>query len=391
MLNISRLLCGTTTDPGGLYYGTQGDGLPEERPQVVAWTTTRMCNLHCLHCYSDSFDRSYTGELTTEEARAMLRDMAAFGVPVIVLSGGEPLYREDIFKLAGYARSLNIRINLSTNGTLISPRVANIIRESGFGYVGINLYGLGAMYDKFYGKVGAFDAALQGIRNCIAAGQRVGLNITLNRRTANSLPSIFDLVEKEGIPRVCFYHLAYTGRGRRIPEDAISNDETRAAMRYIFKRALDFHERGLETEILTVGNHADAAHLYLKVEREQGPERAADAWKGLTSDGGNRSGVTTGHVDNTGNVHPDQFSWSVNLGNVKGRPFGQIWQNTGHPIMAGLKDRRGLLPARCQSCRFLEICNGNLRARAEFATGDFWGIDPACYLTEQEIKIRAGA
>ena len=385
MLGVSRLLCGTITETDELRYGRQLRDPGAARPPVVVWTTTRRCNLHCMHCYSDSFDKPYPGELTTAEGKTMLESFAAFGVPVLLVSGGEPLYREDLFELAEYAHELGIRTTLSTNGTLITPEVAQHIKDSGFGYVGISIDGIGPLHDKFRGKRGAYDAAIQGIRNCSAVGQRVGLRLTLTRRTVENLPAIFNVVEQEGIDRVCFYHLVYSGRGRRIAKDALSHEETRAALDYIFAQALDFHQRGIEKEILTVDNHADAAYLYLKVEREQGPARAQEVLELLRRNGGNNSGVAIGHVDNLGNVHPDQFTWSVQLGNVRNQPFGEIWQNTTLPVMAGLKNRTALLPSRCQECSFLELCNGNFRARAQFATGDFWGMDPACYLTDEEI------
>ncbi|MBI2887599.1 MAG: radical SAM protein [Chloroflexi bacterium] len=391
MLGVSRLLCGVTTETDHLRYGEQLRAPGAKRPPVVVWTSTRRCNLHCMHCYSDSFDKPYPGELTTPEARAMLQDMADFGVPVLLLSGGEPLNREDLFDLAETAHHLGLRTTLSTNGTLITRQTAQRIKDTGFGYVGISLDGIGAQHDKFRGKRGAFDAAVEGIRNCKAVGQRVGLRLTLTRRTVAALPDIFDLVEREGIDRVCFYHLVYSGRGRRISGDALNPQEVRAALDTIFDRAQDFHGRGLEKEILTVDNHADGAYLYMKVEREQGPERASEVWRLLKRNGGNNSGVAIGHIDNTGNVHPDQFTWGVDLGNIRERPFSQIWQDTAHPVMAGLKDRGKLLPARCQSCRFLEICNGNFRSRAQFATGDIWGMDPACFLSDDEMQAPAPA
>ena len=385
MLGVTRLLCGTTTETDHLRYGRQLSAPGSSRPPVVVWTTTRGCNLHCMHCYSDSFDRAYPGELDTEEAKTMLEDMAAFGVPVLLLSGGEPLYREDLFQVAAYANDLGIRTTLSTNGTLLTAPVARQIKEAGFGYVGISLDGIGPLHDKFRGKRGAFDAALEGIRNCRSEGQRVGLRLTLTRRTVDQLPEIFSLVEEEGIDRVCFYHLVYSGRGRRIVTDALTHQETRHALDYIFDQAIAFHERGLEKEILTVDNHADGAYLYLRVERDQGREQASEVFHLLRRNGGNNSGVAIGHVDNLGNVHPDQFTWSVDFGNVRQRPFSAIWQDTEHPVMRGLKNRAALLPERCQDCRFLDLCNGNFRARALHATGSIWGMDPQCYLTDDEI------
>ncbi|MBI4496667.1 MAG: radical SAM protein [Chloroflexi bacterium] len=390
MLGVSQLLCGTQTETGHLRYGAQLQHQPRaERRPVVVWTTTRRCNLHCMHCYSDSFDKAYPGELTTAEARAMLEDLAAFGVPVLLLSGGEPLLRPDLFDLIAHAHSLGLRTTLSTNGTLITPELARRIKEVGCGYVGISLDGIGPHHDKFRGKRGAFEEALAGIRNCRAVGQRVGLRLTLTQRTVADLPAIFRLIEEEDIQRACFYHLVYAGRGRRIMGDQLAPEELRTAVEAIFAQAQDYARHGQDIELLTVDNHADGALLYLRVLREQGPERAAAVRALLRRSGGNSSGVAIGHVDNLGNIHPDQFTWNVTLGNIREQPFSQAWSDLGNPLMAAFKERRALLPGRCQGCRFVDICNGNFRARAWAATGDLWGEDPACYLTDEEIAPAA--
>jgi radical SAM protein with 4Fe4S-binding SPASM domain len=219
----------------------------------------------------------------------------------------------------------------------------------------------------------------------LAVGQRVGLRLTLTRRTVAALPEIFALIEREGINRVCFYHLVYAGRGRRIIGDALTSEETRRAVDAIIAAAADWRRRGRDIELLTVDNHADGPYLYLNVLRERGPEAAAEVRSLLRLNGGNNSGLAIGHIDNLGNVHPDQFSWSHRVGNVRERPFSAIWEDTADPLLAGMRDRRRLLPPRCQQCRFLDLCNGNFRARAYAATGDWWADDPACYLSDEEI------
>lgn len=338
-----------------------------------------------MHCYADSFDRPYPGELTTAEVREMIHDLGVYGVPVLLLSGGEPLARPDLFELAAFAHECGIRTTLSTNGTLITPSVAERIKATGFGYVGISIDGIGHEHDRFRGKVGAFQAALDGIRNCIAVGQRVGLRLTLTRRTVNALPAIIDLIEREGISRVCFYHLVYSGRGRRIVGDALTHEEARRAVDTVFDATIDWLRRGRNVEVLTVDNHADGPYLYLRVLRERGPEEAAEVWSLLRRNGGNNSGLALGHVDNVGDVHVDQFSWHHRLGNVRERPFSAIWDDVSDPVVAAMRGRPRLLPSRCQQCRFVELCNGNFRARAFAATGDWWADDPACYLTDEEI------
>lgn len=338
-----------------------------------------------MHCYSDSFDRPYEGELSTDEARAMLDDLAAYGVPVLLMSGGEPLARPDLFELAAYAHARGIRTTLSTNGTLITPEIARRIRDTDFGYVGISLDGIGPRHDKFRGSRGAFAATVNGIRNCRAVGQRVGLRLTLTRRTVQDLPNIFRLIEEENINRACFYHLVTAGRGRRIAGDQLAHEELRATIEMIFSQAEAWHRAGRDIELLTVDNHTDSALLYLKVLRERGPEEAERIRGLLRRSGGNASGIAIGHIDNLGDVHPDQFTWGVTLGNVRLRPFSAIWADTSSPTLAALKERQPYLPPRCQGCQFLDICNGNLRARALAASGNLWGDDPACYLTDEEI------
>ncbi len=383
MLGVSRLLGGVRTETDHLRYGARQEDA-WHRP-VIVWTVSRRCNLSCLHCYAAAADKPFPGELTTDEARAMIRDLAAFGVPVLLLSGGEPLMRPDVLDLASYARALGIRVTISTNGTLITPEVARRLRSIGVGYVGISLDGLEPTHDRFRGQQGAFRAALQGIRNSRAEGLRVGVRLTLTRHTVADLQEIFHIVEREGIERVCFYHLVPSGRGRFLYEDLLTPAEARAAVDDIFRRAADYVARGVPVEVLTVDNHADAAYLYLWVLRERGPAEAEQLRRVLARSGGNRSGIAIGHIDNRGEVHPDQFWWQNSLGNVRQRPFSAIWSDSQHPVLSALRNRRDHLKGRCRHCRFLDLCNGNFRARAAALAGDPWAPDPGCYLTDEEV------
>jgi len=392
MLSLSRLLCGTVTAGDALRYDRRSADLPphllhfsEDKRPVVVWNVTRRCNLHCVHCYAAATDRAYEGELTTEEGLRVIDDLADFGVPVVLFSGGEPLTRPDLFTLSRYARDRGLRAVLSTNGTLITPEVAREVQAQGFSYAGISLDGLSDIHDKFRGKRGAFDDALAGIRACREAGVRVGVRFTITRRNQHHLPDILRLLEEEDVPRFCMYHLAYSGRGKKIAAAALDSAETRAALDLLCDQVLDWHRRGIEKEVLTVDNHADAAYLYLRIKREQ-PERAEEVLRLLRWNGGNSSGTGVGCIDYLGEVHPDQFSWHMSLGNVRDRPFSTIWRDVSNPLLAGLRQRRDLINGRCASCGFFDICNGNLRVRAEAATGDLWGSDPACYLSDEEIQ-----
>jgi radical SAM protein with 4Fe4S-binding SPASM domain len=322
--------------------------------------------------------------MDTASGKAFIRDLAEFGVPVVLFSGGEPTLRRDFFELASYARQNGLRIALSTNGTLITREVAEKMKDIGFAEIGISLDGIGPNNDRFRGRNGAYEAALEGIRNCVVLGLRVSLRLTITRFNYQEISRILQLVEDEGIERVCFYHLAYSGRGGTLRNEDIDHSQTRSVLDLICERAVDMHNRGLRKEILTVGNHADGVYLYLKAQKGD-PLRAGKILSLLKTNGGNNSGVRIGAVDDLGNVHPDQFWWHYTLGNVMKRKFGDIWSDTSEPLLRGLRGRKELLKGRCARCSFLDICNGNLRVRAEAVFGDVWAEDPACYLSDEEI------
>jgi radical SAM protein with 4Fe4S-binding SPASM domain len=361
-------------------------GRAQDRRPIVVWNMSRACNLQCVHCYAEAARGATGDELTTEQARAMIGDLAGFGAPVLLFSGGEPTLRPDLLELGRYAREKGLRTVISTNGTLITAELARRIKEADFGYVGVSLDGVGEVNDRFRGHPGAFKAALAGIRNCVAVGQNVGLRFTITRRNADQVPAIFDLVESEQINRLCFYHLVYSGRGSDLIGEDLPRPEARALVDLIFERTLDLFRRGLTKDVLTVDNHCDGVHLYLRLQRDD-PARAEEVLQLLRWNGGNASGIAIGDVDWSGNVHADQFWQQHTFGNVKQRPFSQLWTDMAQPLLAGLKDRKALLKGRCGACRHLDICNGNFRARAEAVHGDLWAPDPACYLSDEEIGI----
>lgn len=391
MISVTKLLFATEYFGDSLRYTDNANkarnGVREGMGPVVVWNSTRTCNLKCRHCYMSSDAKKYQNELTTAEAKQFIDDLADFNVPVLLFSGGEPLIRPDFFELADYAAKKGVRPTLSTNGTLITPEVARKIKDIGVGYVGISLDGLREVNDKFRGKAGAFEAAMNGIKNCVAVDQRVGLRFTINHHNIQELENIFDFIEEENINRVCFYHLVYSGRGNQMMDEDVTAEESRRAMDIIIRRTRDFEERGLKKEILTVDNHCDGVYMYLKALQEGKDELAQQIKKYIAMNGGNRSGMAFAEVDPLGYVHPDQFTQHHTFGNVRERKFGDIWQDTTNPIMAGLKDRKALLKGRCSKCKFLDNCNGNFRTRAEARTGDFWESDPSCYLTDEEIGI----
>ncbi len=400
MIGISALYCDTENEGDAIRYGKQSHGMKQrplshsvpkaasERRPVTAWNITRTCNLRCIHCYTDSEEKAYEGELTTDEGKKLITDLKEFGVPALLFSGGEPLVRKDFWELAAHGKSQGLRMTISTNGTLIDEKTAKRIKETGFSYVGISLDGIGEINDKFRGKDGAFKKAVRGFNNCVAVKQKVGLRLTLTRHNLLNLHEIFDFIEAEKIQRACFYHLVYSGRASELSNEDLTHEETRRAMDIILERTDDYHKRGLDKDILTVDNHVDGPYLYLKL-LEKNPEKAAEVKKMMEWNGGGRysSGVSFGDIDFLGNVHADQFWMHHSFGNVRDRAFGDIWLDTKDPVMNILKNRLDNLKGKCTKCKFLSMCGGALRVRADLVYNDPKAPDPACYLTDEECGI----
>jgi len=394
MIGISKLYCGTVEPSDALRYGRDSSKLPshllqfsKDKKPVVVWNMGRRCNLKCIHCYAQSRDIEYKDELTTQQGKELIDDLAQFGSPVILFSGGEPTMRKDLPELAMHARDKGMRAVISTNGTLIDEKMAKVLKDIGLSYVGVSLDGMRETNDKFRGVPGAFDAALQGMRNCKKEGIKVGLRFTINKKNAQDIPAIFDLLEKEGIPRVCFYHLVYAGRGSKLVEEDLSHEESRRVVDLIMDKTKEMHDKGFPMEVLTVDNHCDGPYVYFRL-LEEDPERAAEVYELLMMNQGNSTGIGIGCVSWDGSVHADQFWRHYSFGNVKERPFSEIWMDTSDELMAGLKDRKALIKAnanRCARCKWLDICNANFRVRAEAIYDNVWADDPACYLTKEEI------
>jgi 12,18-didecarboxysiroheme deacetylase len=394
MIGISKLYCGTVEPSDALRYERDSSKMPShllqfsaDKKPVVVWNVGRRCNLRCVHCYSHSRNESYEGELTTKEAEALIDSLGKFKVPVLLFSGGEPLMRPDLFPLIRRARSVGLRAVISTNGTLITEKAAAELFDIGISYVGVSLDGLRDVNDRFRGVPGAFERALAGIRNCIKTGVKVGLRFTINKRNVGEIPGIFRLLEEENIPRVCFYHLVYAGRGSTLRNEDLDAQECRETVDRIIDLTAALHARGSAKEVLTVDNHADGVHLYLRLRREGSP-RAKAVLDLLKMNGGNSTGIGIGCVSWDGSVHADQFWRHYSFGNVKERSFQEIWTDTSDELMAGLKNRKSKLTGKCGRCVWQDICNGNFRVRAEAVYNDVWAEDPACFLTEEEISTR---
>ena len=354
---------------------------------VVIWNLIRRCNLTCKHCYSISADIDFPGELSTAEIRSVMDDLQGFGVPVLILSGGEPLLRPDIFEISARAKEMGFYVGLSTNGTLIDAGNIEQIAAIGYDYVGISLDGMRETHDRFRQKAGAFDASLNAIRLCRDAGIKVGMRFTPTRDTAQELPAILRLMDEEAVDKLYVSHLNYGGRGNRHRNSDVIHTTTRRVMDLLFDTCWADAQAGGKREFVTGNNDADGVYLLKWVERHM-PDRYGEMHERLVRWGGNASGVNIANIDNLGNVHPDTFWWNYNLGNVRERPFSEIWNDVSDPLMAGLKSRPRPLRGRCGVCGHQAICGGNTRVRAFQMTGDPWWEDPACYLDDAELNIR---
>jgi heme d1 biosynthesis radical SAM protein NirJ len=356
---------------------------------VVIWNLIRRCNLTCEHCYSVSTDIDFPGELSTAEVYRVMDDLKAFHVPVLILSGGEPLLRGDIFDIARRSKAMGFYTALSTNGTLVNSANIGTIAAIGFDYVGISLDGRRETHDRFRRREGAFDDSLKGVRLCRDAGAKIGIRFTLTQNNSADLPYLLELMESERIDKFYLSHLNYSGRGNINRKHDAFLETTRRAMDLLFDTCWDYHQRGLEKEFVTGNNDADGVYFLLWV-RKHFPEKEAHIRAKLAQWGGNASGVNVANIDNLGNVHPDTYWWDYNLGNVRKRPFSEIWVDTSDPIMAGLKMQPRQVKGRCGECACFDICGGNTRVRAREVTGDPWQEDPACYMSDEEIGVAPG-
>jgi radical SAM protein with 4Fe4S-binding SPASM domain len=390
MIGCTKLLCGTATVSEVIKYSGHEGAVPPQllqfsdrnRPLVV-WNVTNRCNLRCKHCYIEAEDRKYQDELSTEEAREMINDLAAMKVPVLLFSGGEPLIRQDIYELGQMAAEKGLRPVISTNGTLIDDAVARKIKKAGFQYVGISIDGAPATHDEFRNHPGAFADALRGIRACLNNGVKTGIRFTVNKYNQDDLPEIFEIIEREGIPRFCMYHLVYAGRGREMADMDTSIGEKRDILELVSKKTIELYEKGVEVEILTTDNHADGIFLLNHI-KEQQPERQEEIEQLLQMHGGCSAGTKFANIDPRGNVHPCQFWQDYSVGNIREKPFSEIWTSDDE-LMIKLREKDKHVKGKCGDCSYKSLCSGcRIRARAVY--DDLWAEDPACYLTQAEMK-----
>ena len=382
MINISKLYCGLAGESDYLRYSLGNSFGP-----VVVYSCTSRCNLQCLHCYSSSKPNHCSDEMTTTQAKRLLSELAEVNCPVVLFSGGEPLLRDDLFELLTEAQQLGLRTVLSTNGTLIDSATANKLAGVGVGYVGISVDGDEEFHDKFRQMRGSFKAAVAGIENCKKAGIKTGLRFTITKANADQVPAAFDIAASNSIRRICFYHLIRSGRAEELNSQILTPEQTRRAIDVIVEKTDDFARKGLIDEVLTVGNHCDGPYLLLKMQKEK-KQSFQKARQLLLASGGNKIGEKIICISWDGSVHPDQFWRNYSVGNVKDKTFKQVWGDLNEPVLKKLRDRSQFAEERCLGCGWFDLCKGNFRFLGAEADDENWLNEPACYLTDEELKTQ---
>jgi Fe-coproporphyrin III synthase len=378
VINIAKLYCGVHGQSDELRYSRDNTFGP-----VVVYNCTRKCNLKCLHCYSSSKNIAGDNEMTTVEAKRLLSDLAEIKCPVVLFSGGEPLLREDLFELLAQAKRIGLRTVISTNGTLIDSQTAQKMAQAGVSYAGVSIDGDEKFHDEFRAAKGSFMAAMEGIENCKKAGLKTGLRFTITNANANHISFVFDIAVSANVRRICFYHLIRTGRAKEFTLP-MTQEQTRRAIDTIIEKTDEYVKKGLLDEVLTVGNHADAPYLLVKMARQHS-RHYETAKELLLLNGGNKTGEKIAGVGWDGNVYADQFWRNYSLGNIKEKSFRQIWESPIEPVLKKLRNKSRFADKRCLTCKWFKLCRGNFRFLDEKSDDEYWLNEPACYLTNEEI------
>ncbi|MBP7342496.1 MAG: heme b synthase [Syntrophaceae bacterium] len=336
--------------------------------RMIAWEVTRSCNLSCVHCRAASHLGPYPGELSTSECLSLIDDIARFAKPVIILTGGEPLLRPDIFDLAAYGTQKGLRMVMATNGTLVDQAVARKMIAGGIQRVSISIDGPDApTHDAFRQQPGAFAGALAGIEAMKAAGMEFQINTTITTANLHQIKEIHELVLKIGAAAHHIFLLVPTGRGRDLAEQAITAADYEETLHW-------FYRESLTCEIQL---KATCAPHYFRIMHQNKPKGAKPVKKAgghfHESTRGCLGGIAFCFVSHVGQVQPCGYL-ELDCGNVRKQPFGEIWETS--EVFNNLRDY-GKYTGKCGRCEFIKVCGG-CRARAYEATGDYLAEEPLC-------------
>lgn len=351
----------------------------ETKRPLVFWNVTHQCNLSCPHCYINATTYGQRDELTLSEARELIDDLAEMEIPLLMLSGGEPLIRKDFWQIVFYAHQKGLRAALSSNGTLITREVVRKIKNAGVEYVGISLDGANAeTHDAIRGISGSFQKAVKALKYCVDAGVKCGVRVTATIDNYREIPDLLDLAAKLKIPRFCLYWLVPSGRGRGLYTDrSLGTQEIMWILEKLYMKAYELKEK---MEILTVDAPQDGAYILERL-KDDDPQAFQDALKLLQFTGDSCSaGGRMANIDPCGNIYVCQFAQSdeLKVGNIREKKFSEVWSDTTNPILSMFRNKIKKLKGKCSKCVYKQICGGGCRIRAYFHYNDLWAEDPLC-------------
>jgi radical SAM protein with 4Fe4S-binding SPASM domain len=356
----------------------------EEKP-VVMWNITRACNLKCKHCYLDAQLGPHPDELTLEEGKELIDELAEMNVPVIIMTGGEPLMSKNFIPLSLYAREKGIRVVVSTNGTVITPDLARKMKEADILYVGVSIDSAKPeIHDSFRGVEGAWKRSIEGVKNAMDAGLKTGFRITISKGNWKDVPALLDLALELNVPRFCLYHLVPTGRGTEIADWDITPQERIKVLQYLYEKAIELQNE--EIEILTTDSPMDGVYILERLKNED-PERFDLARKLMAISGGCSIGRKVVNIDYLGNVSPCHFTPHQYLGNIREKSFKEIWTDKPCEALIQLRGMKELLKSGCGICEYKDVCGG-CRQKAYFYKGDLFEEDPTCIFDPHAGKLK---
>ncbi|NLI82445.1 MAG: heme b synthase [Deltaproteobacteria bacterium] len=345
-----------------------GEGILRANLRLVAWEVTRTCNLACIHCRAAALDRPYPGELATEECFKLLDDIASVGKPIIILTGGEPLLRPDIFEIAAYGNGKGFRMTMAVNGTLLTSEKAERMIDAGIQRISISIDGAGVeSHDAFRRMPGAYEGALHGIRNARQAGLDFQINTTITQQNLHELPAIQELAVSLGAVAHHIFLLVPMGRGKEISEQAISAQQYEKTLHWFYE----------QKDKVPLQLKATCAPHYYRILRQ----RAREEGKEVTMHTFGLDAMTRGCLGGTGFVfvsHVGQVQpcgyLEINCGNVRETHFKEIWENS--QVFKNLRDSKKY-EGKCGRCEYIRVCGG-CRARAYESTGNYLAPEPLC-------------
>jgi len=335
---------------------------------MVAWEVTRCCNLACIHCRASANYGPYPNELTTDEGLQLLDEIATFSKPVIILTGGEPLLREDIFEIAAYGDKKGLRMVLATNGTLVTGEIAGKMIKAGIQRVSVSIDGMDARsHDAFRNVQGAFAGAIAGIEAMKKAGMEFQINTTITKANLDQLQGIMDLAIRLGAAAHHIFLLVPTGRGKEMAEQAISPQDYEKTLNW-------FYEKSVNCPIQLKATCAPHYYRILKQRKGKQLVRSTETENALHAmTRGCLGGSAFCFISHTGQMQPCGYL-ELDCGQIRGKNFKDIWNNS--PTFKNLRDLNQY-KGKCGRCEFIKICGG-CRARAYEITGDYLSEEPFC-------------